>query len=52
MRVTPFCTECVEGVSVYLFSDAKALEDLAEDLVGGDGSGDGTEGFQGGVKVD
>jgi len=26
VRVTPFCTECVEGVSVYLFSDAARPE--------------------------
>ena len=51
MRVTPFCTECVEGVSVYLFSDAKPREDLAKDFVCGDLAGDGAEGGEGGAEV-
>ena len=50
MRVTPFCTECVEGVAVYLFSDAVAAEDGVEDEFGVQAkvfSKDGVDGGEG-----
>ena len=37
---------------MYLFSDAKLTEDVAEDFVGGDGlAEDGAEGFEGVPKI-
>ena len=51
VRVRRFCAGRVEGGSVYLFSDAKLSEDLAEDFVGGDFAGDGAEGAKGRPEV-
>ena len=51
--VGEFCTECVEGVSVYLFSDAVVLEDVVEDDFGVQEvrSQDGIDGRQGAAEV-
>ena len=51
MRVTPFCTECVDGVSVYLFPDAKMLENIPQHLVRGDFAEDGAEVVEGLAEV-
>lgn len=51
MRVTPFCTECVDGVSVYLFPNAKMLENIPQHLVRGDFAEDGAEVVEGLAEV-
>ena len=51
MRVTPFCTECVDGVSVYLLPDAKMLENIPQHLVRGDFAEDGAEVVEGLAEV-